>query len=55
MTNGIDPVTHPHSAQDYSIKINLPFAHTLTHLDQNQESTDETNEQEVKPLTSDRG
>jgi hypothetical protein len=53
MTHGIDPVTRLHSAQDYSIKINLPFAHIPTHPDQNQESTDEINEQEVKHLTSD--
>jgi hypothetical protein len=55
MTNSIDPVTHLPSAQDYSIKTNHPFAHIPTHLDQNQGSTDEINEHEVKHLTRDRG
>jgi hypothetical protein len=55
MTHYVDPVTPIHFGQDYSIKTNHPYAHTLTHPDQNQESTDEINEPEVKHPTSDRG
>jgi len=54
MTNGIDPVTLLHSAQDSSTRTNHPHAHIPTHPDQNQESTDEINEHEVKLLTSDK-
>jgi len=54
MTHDIGPATLLHSAQDCSTRTNHPIAHTLTRLDQNQESTDETNEQEVRHLTSDK-